>query len=64
MLQTMLCQHLGPTHLGPICLVFPHQPLGLHIVPTSYSLHGQNASNISVIVNITSPLSIEYYRFS
>ena len=52
MLQTMLCQHLGPIHVGPICLVCPHQPLGLHIVPTTYSLHGKNVSNISVIVNI------------
>ena len=49
--QTMLCQHLGPTHVGPICL-YPHQPLGLHIVPTPYSLHGKNASNIYVIGNI------------
>ena len=47
----MLCQHLGPTLVGPICLC-PHQPLGLHIVPTSYSLHGKNASNVYVIVNI------------
>ena len=28
----MLCQDLGPTHVGPIGL-FPHQTLGLHIVP-------------------------------
>ena len=50
-LQAMLCQDSGPTHVGPIGL-FPHQPLGLHIVPTLYSLHGKNASNIYVIVNI------------
>ena len=47
----MLCQHLGPTHVGPIGLC-PHHLLGLHLVPTSYSLHGKNASNIYVIDDI------------
>ena len=50
----MLCQHLGFTHIdsvhhGGLC---PHQPLGLHIVPTSYSLRGKKNSDNDIIDNI------------